>query len=153
VRRVAFAALALLAPLLLGAWIALPTLAGPAQVQAGTVQGADLAVEDPDLTPLVGLVKAPSFFGLPVGQAPRSVFAVPSHAPEDLGAMSPTGRAFAFTDPHGNAWEVVEYEAPWGIAYGTALGPVSEDATAGAYNFVLLVDGSKVGGSVRVVAK
>jgi hypothetical protein len=140
----AFATLALLAG---GAWA---TLGAPAQ--PGIVAFADLAVEDPDLAKVVGLAQGPSLMGLPLGAAPARVLAVPQDAPADLSALEPTGRTFAFTDPHGNAWLVEELQASWGFAYATQVGPLTHDADAGAYNFVLLVDHAKAGRDLRLVA-
>lgn len=123
-----------------------------AMVAAGGIATADLSLPDPDLAPVVGLARGPSLLGLATGPAPARVLAVPQDAPADLGALEPTGRGFDFTDPHGNTWSVQEYRAAWGYAYGTATGPVTHDAAAGAYNFVLLVDHAKVGRALRVVA-
>lgn len=136
-----------------GALVALLAAGSQAPVEAGRLAAADVVAQDLDLAPLVGLARAPTLLGVPIGEAPRRVLAVPEDAPADLGAMVPTGRAFTFTDPHGNPWTVEEYEAAWGTAYGTAVGPLTHDADAGAYNFVLLVDQGKVGSRLRIVAR
>lgn len=128
-------------------WVALAagnTGQGPITVTAlaapGGVASAELAMPDPDLAPLVGHVAGPSLLGVPLGEAHGRAVAVPSDAPADLGALQPTGRHFAFTDPHGHAWDVQEYRAAWGYAYATPLGPTTHDDAAGDYNFVLIVD-------------
>lgn len=131
---------------------ALAGTAAPAQVRAGRMAEADLSVPDADLVPVVGLAPGARLLGFEVGAAPERVLAVPLDAPEDLGALQETGRAFSFVDPNGLAWTVTEYEASWGFAYGTSTAPMAEDATAGAYNFVLLVDQTKTGPQVRVIA-
>jgi hypothetical protein len=125
---------------------------GPTTFTAGMTEAVSLDVPDPELAPVVGLARGPSFLGLPLGDAPRRVLAVPAGAPAELGPMEATGRAFDFADPHGNPWHVAEYRAAWGYAYGTATGPVTHDADAGAYNFVLLVDHERAGQQVRIVA-
>lgn len=146
--------LAMLALASTGALLALatPDPGRTALLEAGRAAAAELAVPDPDLAVVVGLAQAPSLLGIPLGRAPDRVLAVPVGAPDELGALEPTGRSFAFTDPHGNAWTVTEYRAAWGYAYGTLVGPDTLDPEAGAYNFVLLVDHTKVGSGLRVVA-
>lgn len=144
--------LLLIGLVLSGAAAAVAFGAQGATVTAGSIAAADLSLPDPELAPVVGLAQAPAVLGIATGPAPARVLAVPRDAPADLGALEPTGRTFAFTDPHGNAWSVQEYHAAWGYAYGTATGPVTEDGDAGTYNFVLLVDHTNVGTALRIVA-
>lgn len=119
--------------------------------QSGESIPVQLAVPDPDLALVVGVARAPSLLGIPLGGVPARVLAVPSDAPADLRALTPTGRTFPFTDPHGNAWLVTEYRAAWGHAYGANVGPLTHDPDAGTYNFALLVDTSLVGPQLRIV--
>jgi len=121
-------------------------------VAAGRVTTADLAIPDPDLALVTALARGPQVLGIPVGQGPQRVLAVPQDAPATLGPLQATQRHFDFTDPHGNAWVVQEYRAAWGYAYGTSVGPTTSDADAGPYNVVLLVDHTRVGEHVRLVA-
>jgi hypothetical protein len=152
-RRVRVAGVLVLGLVASGAFAALLVGSAGAHValQAGNVAAADLSVPDPDLAMVAGLAQGPQILGIPTGPAPARVLAVPADAPADLGALAPTGRHFDFTDPHGQAWTVTEYRASWGYAYGTAPGATAQDADAGAYNFVLLVDHSKTGEHVRLV--
>jgi hypothetical protein len=121
-------------------------------IHPGTTAQAELAVPDPDLQVMVGMASGPKLLGFSTGPEPARVLVVPADAPAELGGLEPTGRTFDFTDPHGNAWTVIEYRAAWGYAYGTATGPATVDDDAGAYNFALIVDTSLVGGHLRVVA-
>lgn len=123
------------------------TLVAPGHVAAAEVVGPDT-----DLALTVGVARAPHLLGLELGAAPARVLAVPADAPAEPGPLTATGETFSFTDPHGNDWTVVEYEAAWGFAYGTAVGPLTEDPHAGVYNFVLLVDQGKLPGPMRIVA-
>jgi hypothetical protein len=137
---------------LLGSPVRADGAAVAATTQAGALGYADLAAPDPELVVLAGLARAPTVLGVALGEAPSRVLAVPASAPAELGELRETGRAFAFTDPHGNAWTVTEYEASWGHAYGTEVGPVTVEPEQGAYNFVLLVDQGLLGGAARIVA-
>lgn len=123
-----------------------------ASLEPGSSTMTELALPDPDLRLVVGHARAPAVLGLALGPAPSRVLAVPAEAPQDLGPLEATGRAFPFTDPHGHDWVVREYRAAWGWAYGVDVGPLDHDERAGAYNYVLLVDQSRTGSAVRVVA-